>query len=95
MRRPPALLYIRISPNHSDKPGLWLPLFLLWPFGAALFLILLPFLIIGEFVLRLTPLELSPFRFLSTLYEILASVRGTIITVQNSRKGHHIQIKIV
>jgi hypothetical protein len=54
MRLPPYLVYLKIKDEDSHGFGMWLPVFLLWPLVLILFLIVLPFLLLADFVLYLT-----------------------------------------
>ena len=79
---PPNLIHLRIY-NQRHRFGLWIPLFIIWPFVLATIIVLLPFTI-------LLTLILWPFGWNGRLFKLgpgimrcICSLRGLKVDVQN------------
>ena len=89
---PPSIMRLRVR-NQRHRFGLWIPLFILWPFVIATILILLPFTI-------LLTLILLPFGWNGRLFKLgpgimrcLCSLRGLEIDVQQDKEHVLIYLK--
>jgi hypothetical protein len=89
---PPAIIRVRIADEYGKRFGLWLPMFLLWPFALAVFLVLLPFLIIAEVVLTLVGAGFHPLLAMLGLFGLISALRGTRVDVASP--GSRKQVKV-
>jgi hypothetical protein len=89
---PPAIIAVRIADEYGKGFGLWLPMFLLWPFALVAFVVLLPFLIIAEVVLTLMSVGFHPMLAVMTVCEVISALRGTNVHV--AAKGTRKLVKV-
>ncbi len=91
MKLPPWFVRIRIQPSHFWLPGLWLPVFLLWPLILILVLPVFIIALVGVFFweAKSVPGVIQTFK---GLYRILCETRGTRVDVD--AQGAHVLIAI-
>jgi small neutral amino acid transporter SnatA (MarC family) len=85
---------LRIEDGNKFRLRLWLPLFLVWPVVLVLFLILLPFLVVAEVVLRLTNVQIYLFRLLGGVFSLLSALRGLTVRVKSVRSSSIVDVVI-
>jgi hypothetical protein len=90
----PSVISLRIHTDEGRKLRLWLPVFILWPFGLILFALIAPFLALAEAILiyRGTPIRL--FGILGGVLSVLCSLRGTSVNVKGRGKGNDVMVRI-
>jgi hypothetical protein len=94
MNYPPLLVRFRMRGYHMPRLRLWIPLFLIWPLAAALFLLLSPFFLLvlaAGFIFF--SVRLNPFELMGRLYELVCSLRGMSVDVEIPVEGNHIEIE--
>ena len=83
MKLPPTWLRLQISAPHRAWPGLWLPVFLLWPLLWLLFALscacVVPLLCVGARISAARALEVC-----TGAYALLCAARGTHVDVIGS-----------
>jgi hypothetical protein len=81
MKLPPSIVHVRVLPVRGWMPGLWLPLFLIWPIVLVL---LLPLLLLGLCVaLVVQARSVAPWLALfGGVYTLLCALRGTRVDVR-------------
>jgi small neutral amino acid transporter SnatA (MarC family) len=90
----PSIMNLRIEDSNKFRLRLWLPLFLVWPIVLVLFLILLPFLVVAEVVLRLTNVQIYLFRMLGGVFSLLSAMRGLTVRVKSVRSSSIVDVVI-
>ncbi len=90
----PSIMNLRIEDGNKFRLRLWLPLFLVWPVVLVLFLILLPFLVVAEVVLRLTNVQIYLFRLLGGVFSLLSALRGLTVRVKSVRSSSIVDVVI-
>ena len=90
----PSIMNLRIEDGNQFRLRLWLPLFLVWPVVLVLFLILLPFLVVAEVVLRLTNVQIYLFRLLGGVFSLLSALRGLTVRVKSVRSSSIVDVVI-
>jgi hypothetical protein len=90
----PSIINLKIQSGHKFRFRLWLPVFILWPIFIALFLIVLPFLVIAEIVLRIAGAQIYPFRMLGGVLGVVSSLRGTTVKVDSPRQNAIVNVAI-
>ena len=91
---PPAIVHVRIADESGRRFGLWLPMFLLWPVALAIFLVLLPFLVIAEIVLTLVNVGFHPLFAMVGLFSVISALRGTRVDVASPRSRKLVKVHI-
>jgi hypothetical protein len=89
---PPVLIRVRIAAENGRGFSLWLPFFLLWPFAAVLFVLILPFLVIAEIVLPLTGVDFHPLLAILALVSVMSAMRGLKVDVKSPRSRQVVQV---
>ena len=83
MTLPPSLLRLRVQ-TRNRRVGLWVPLFIIWPFVALLALLLTPFVLIAAVLLwpsgKGRPLLLAG----PLLFGIVCGLRGLTVSVEGT-----------
>ena len=82
MKRPPMLLYVRIRGERRGF-GLWLPIFLLLPLVLAVFIILVPLILIAIPIFWPTGWRNRARHIFGAAFEILCSMRGIKVDAQS------------
>ena len=90
----PSIMNLRIEDGNKFRLRLWLPLFLVWPVVFVLFLILLPFFVVAEVVLRLTNVQIYLFRMLGGVFSLLSALRGLTVRVKSVRSSSIVDVVI-
>jgi hypothetical protein len=90
----PSIMNLHIKNGNKFRLRLWLPLFLVWPVVLVLFLILLPFLVVAEVVLRLTNVQIYLFRMLGGVFSLLSAMRGLTVRVKSVRSSSIVDVVI-
>ena len=90
MKWPPYLLKMRFrNPDHAFS--LWLPLFIIWPivlvFLLAIFLVLLPFVILTVIFTWQSNWMDYIFTCVSAVYRLFSQLPGLVVDVEGNR-GH-------
>jgi len=91
----PSIVSLKILSGSRFRLRLWLPLFLLWPFAAILFLLAMPFLLIANAVISARGIKVRLFQIIKTLWALLSSLCGTTVRVDSRKKNTAVYIKIV
>jgi len=82
MNLPPYLIDLRVKSEGHRAFHLWLPLFLLWPLGLVLLVLMLVFTILADIVLLLMGEAYHHHtRFVLGCFGLLAQMRGTTVHV--------------
>jgi hypothetical protein len=90
----PGIINLKIQSGQKFRLRLWLPVFILWPVFLAVFLIVLPFLLVAEIVLRIAGVPIYLFRMLGALFAAASSLRGTMVKVDSPRQNAIINVTI-
>jgi hypothetical protein len=90
----PSIINLKIKSGHRFRIRLWLPVFILWPVFIALFLIVLPFLVIAEIVLRIAGVQIYLFRMLGGVLAVVSSLRGTVVKVDSPGQNAIVNVAI-
>ncbi|HUD01248.1 MAG TPA: hypothetical protein VMR37_02900 [Rhabdochlamydiaceae bacterium] len=79
----PLTARVQVKDRQGKGLNLWLPLFLLWPVLAVLFILCLPLLFLARGLLRRNKMpKILP--LLSGLLGLLAALRGLIVDVEDN-----------
>jgi hypothetical protein len=90
---PPLLLKFRMKGKGMWPIYLWLPLFLIWPILFVLVVLISPLILIGLFVLFLLfSVRLNPFTLGWRSYQLLCSLRGLQVDVEEPHQRSRIEI---
>jgi hypothetical protein len=92
---PPAIMRLRIYDRGKSRFRLWLPLFLLWPIALVLLLLLLPFVVLAQIILRLTGTGINLFRIFFGLYGVICALRGLLVNVDSPRSCSKVLVAIL
>jgi hypothetical protein len=93
MSWPPLLMHLRMKGYGMPSLSLWIPLFLIWPFVAVLFILLSPFLLVLLLVaFFMFSVRLNPFELCVNLYQILCALRGLVVEVEVPRDRSLIEV---
>jgi hypothetical protein len=85
MNYPPLMMRLRIRGHKMPRINLWLPLFLLYPLLLAVLVVLSPLILAGLLVAFIIfSVRLDLFAFVRGLYELLCSLRGFTVQVQEA-----------
>jgi hypothetical protein len=90
----PSIMNLHIEDGNKFRLRLWLPLFLVWPIVLVVFLILLPFLVVAEAVLRLTNVQIYLFRMLGGVFSLFSAMRGLTVRVKSVRSSSIVDVVI-
>jgi hypothetical protein len=88
----PVLMTIRIRTPQSKGFALWLPIVLLWPFWAILFVLIAPFATLAQIVL--IPYKIRPLSMMFALTNLICQTRGMRIDVSSQKAIHPALVKI-
>lgn len=78
----PAIVHVKIQPPHHWVPGLWLPVFLLWPLIILLMVLML--LVSLVLILILRPRQTSQLiQSFKGLYNLICETRGTHVDIES------------
>ena len=78
----PSILKIYIKNENAKAFRLWIPLFLLWPFALALFILLFPLVVLAAlFRLAWTGHYFPVGRFTLHLYQLFSAMLGTKVQI--------------
>jgi small neutral amino acid transporter SnatA (MarC family) len=67
----------------------------MWPVFIVLFLLLLPFLVIADFVLFVTGIRIQLFRIIGGVVSVLSAMRGTVVRVNSPKSDSIVQVTIL
>jgi hypothetical protein len=90
----PSVMNLKIHSGDRFKLRLWLPLFIVWPFALALLLLLLPFLVVAEAVLRLTNAKIYLFAMLGCMFSLISALRGLTVKVNSVKQNSIVDVTI-
>jgi|WetSurMetagenome_2_1015567.scaffolds.fasta_scaffold00209_4 hypothetical protein len=90
----PSVMNLKIYSADGFRLRLWLPLFAVWPVVLVLLLLLLPFLVIAEIVLRLANVRIYPFALIGALFSLASASRGLTVRVNNEKHDSLVDITI-
>ena len=82
---PPMVMWIRF---HWF--GVWIPLFLAWPIMLVLWVLLLPFVLLGMAVTGRAPRFWKVLRLTAATYETVCALRGLRVDVRSDRSTFQI-----
>lgn len=92
---PPLLMSVRIVFGRNRRGiRLWLPLFVIWAIACIPLLLLLPFMLITDFIMALIAYRFSTFQSLATLLGFLAASRGLLIDIRGRNSAVDIHIAL-
>ncbi len=80
----PSIMNLKIHSGERFKLRLWLPLFIVWPFAFVFLLLLLPFLVLAEIVLRLANARIYLFAMIGALFSLISAMQG--LTVKGEQR---------
>ena len=83
MNPPPAIMRVRIIEQGRKRLCLWLPLFLLWPIGLLVLILLSPLLVLLALLRSYSPGPRRLFEATVAFFEILAALRELEIEVED------------
>jgi hypothetical protein len=91
MKLPPSIVHVRVVPVRGWMPGLWLPLFVIWPL---LLVLLLPLALLGLCLALVIQARALPhwLALCSGVYTLLCELRGIRVDVRGS--GSQVLISI-
>jgi hypothetical protein len=96
MKWPPYLLKMRFQ-NPERTFGLWLPLFLLWPvvlvFLLAVFIILLPFVLLALIFTWQSGWLESLFMSVPAVFRVLCNLSGMVVDVGGKQEHVYIEFR--
>lgn len=90
----PSIVRLGFGSSGKTRIRLWLPVFLLWPFLAVLFLLVLPVLGFAEVILRACAVDIRLFRIVFALFSCIAALRGLRVRVAGNRQDTTVDIAI-
>jgi hypothetical protein len=90
----PSIINLRIQTGKRFRLRLWLPLFIVWPILLVLFLLLLPFLVIAEVVMRIAGTGIRIFAMLGGVVSVLSALRGTVVRVDSPKSDSIVHVTI-
>lgn len=90
---PVIWLRIKIRKNRGRNFGLWLPLFLFWPLGLALAIILLPLVLLITVLQLLSGSRPLIILLLPRLYTVACALRGMKVDMQSSDETVYVVFK--
>lgn len=94
MRHPPLTLRLRTRGHGIPTLSLWLPLFLIWPVLALLFLLVSPLLLIGALVLSLGFQATWDWpALIAEFYALLCGLRGLEVDFDEGRKNFSVYVR--
>ena len=91
MMRPPMLMHMKIQGEEKGF-GLWLPLFLLLPLAAVVFIILSPLILIAVLVLWPSGWGKRALLALKTAFTMFCSMRGLEVDIQSHHQYVYISV---
>lgn len=91
----PSFFILKIRRKHGCRFSIWLPVFILWPVALILALLILPFILIADLVLRLSGIRIHILRMLGGVFSVISSLRGTRIKVNNPRENSIVNVTIL
>lgn len=96
MKVPPYLMYMKIVNEEGRGLGMWLPVFLLWPFVLILYVFALPFLLLADLCMYLARQPFHRFtRFVTTALMILPETRGMSVDIKDGSSSHVVKFTVV
>jgi len=90
----PSIISLKIQSGKRFRLRLWLPVFILWPLAVLLFILMVPLLLIADFIVRICGIKLHLFSMVSALLALFASLCGTIVRVNSPRNNAIVYVKI-
>jgi hypothetical protein len=83
MSLPPSIVHVRVVPARGWMPGLWLPLFLIWP---VVLVLLLPLFVLGLCLALVVQARAVPrlVAFFGGVYALLCELRGIRVDVRGA-----------
>jgi hypothetical protein len=90
----PSIINLKIQSGAHFKLRLWLPVFIVWPIFIVLFLLLLPFLVIAELVMRVAGTGIRLFAMIGGVVSVLSAMRGTVVKVDSPKSDSIVHVTI-
>jgi hypothetical protein len=90
----PSIINLKIQSGSHFKLRLWLPVFIVWPIFIVLFLLLLPFLVIAELVMRVAGTGIRLFAMIGGVVSVLSAMRGTVVKVDSPKSDSIVHVTI-
>ena len=90
----PSIMNLKIHSGERFKLRLWLPLFIVWPFAFVFLLLLLPFLVLAEIVLRLANARIYLFAMIGALFSLISAMQGLTVKVNNEKHNSLVDVTI-
>jgi hypothetical protein len=91
----PSIINLRIQSGQRFKLRLWLPVFIVWPILIVLFLLLLPFLVIAEVVLRVAGTGIRLFGIIGGVVSVFSAMHGTVVKVNSPKQDTIVNVTIL
>lgn len=91
----PSIINLRIQSGQHFRLRLWLPVFIVWPILIVLFLLLLPFIVIAELVMRVAGTGIRLFAMIGGVVSVLSSMRGTVVRVDSPKSDSIVHVTIL
>jgi small neutral amino acid transporter SnatA (MarC family) len=91
----PSIINLKIQSGSHFKLKLWLPVFIVWPVLIVLFLLLLPFLVIAEVVMRIAGTGIHLFAMIGGVVSVLSAMRGTVVRVNSPKSDSIVNVTIL
>ncbi len=87
---PPLILRIRIMEAGRKKIGLWLPLFLMWPFMLVISILLLPLVLIVSLILWPSGKGKKIILAFPLIFNLICNMRGLRFDVKGSNDNVYV-----
>ncbi len=89
---PPMLMYVRIAEPHTERHGIWLPLFLVWLLLLPLVLLVLAVALVVDIVLFLVGQKYHHYTlFLLGAFGLLGGTRGLVVHIDSDKTNVDIE----
>ncbi len=90
----PSVMNLKIHSGARFKLRLWLPLFIVWPFVFVSLILLLPFLVLAEIILRLANARIHLFAIIGALFSLISALQGLTVRVKNEKQNSLVDVTI-
>lgn len=91
----PSIVILKIQQEHRFRLKLWLPVFILWPVFLVLFLLILPLLLITDFILLVSGHRIRLLRMVGGVFSVVSSLRGTRVKVDSRKENSIVNVTIL
>jgi small neutral amino acid transporter SnatA (MarC family) len=91
----PSVINLTIQNAQGFRLRLWLPVFIAWPIFLVLFLLLLPFLVLAEIILRIANVNIYLFAMLGGVFSLFSAMRGLTVKVNSVKQNSIVNVTIL